>query len=87
MNSVYRVGSVLSPAMGKGAVLMIQRNAQDTRGCLRELVVGALAGFLYFSLVNQAWNRKQQPTPVFLPGKSQGQRILVGGTEEPMTAH
>ena len=24
------------------------------------------------------WRRKWQPTPVFLPGKSQGQRILVG---------
>ena len=25
------------------------------------------------------WRRKWQPTPVFLPGESQGQRILVGG--------
>ena len=24
------------------------------------------------------WRRKRQPTPVFLPGKSQGQRSLVG---------
>ena len=24
------------------------------------------------------WRRKWQPTPVFLPGKSQGQRSLVG---------
>ena len=24
------------------------------------------------------WRRKQQPTPLFLPGKSQGQRSLVG---------
>ena len=24
------------------------------------------------------WRRKWQPTPVFLPGKSHGQRILVG---------
>ena len=24
------------------------------------------------------WRRKQQPTPVFLPGKSHGQRTLVG---------
>ena len=24
------------------------------------------------------WRRKWQPTPVFLPGESQGQRILVG---------
>ena len=25
-----------------------------------------------------AWRRKWQPTPVFLPGESQGQRSLVG---------
>ena len=25
------------------------------------------------------WRRKRQPTPVFLPGESQGQRSLVGG--------
>ena len=24
------------------------------------------------------WRRKQQPTPVFLPGESHGQRSLVG---------
>ena len=24
------------------------------------------------------WRRKRQPTPVFLPGKSYGQRSLVG---------
>ena len=27
---------------------------------------------------NIPWRRKQQPTPVFLPGKSHGQRSLVG---------
>ena len=26
------------------------------------------------------WKRKWQPTPVFLPGKSHGQRSLVGDT-------
>ena len=26
------------------------------------------------------WRRKWQPTPVFLPGKSHGQRSLVGYT-------
>ena len=36
------------------------------------------------------WRRKWQPTPVFLPGESQGQRSLVGGhlwdcTESDMT--
>ena len=35
------------------------------------------------------WRRKQQPTPVLLPGKSHGRRILVGyhpwGRKEPDT--
>ena len=44
MNSIYGVGSVLGPAMGEGAVLMIQRNARDTRGCWRELVWGLWLG-------------------------------------------
>ena len=28
--------------------------------------------------LNMHWRRKWQPTPVFLPGESQGQRCLVG---------
>ena len=32
---------------------------------------------LTFSLMH--WRRKWQPTPVFLPGESQGQGSLVGG--------
>ena len=27
---------------------------------------------------SEIWRRKWQPTPVFLPGESQGQRSLVG---------
>ena len=27
---------------------------------------------------DKMWRRKQQPTPVFLPGESQGQRSLAG---------
>ena len=32
---------------------------------------------LLFTFIH--WRRKWQPTPVFLPGESQGQRSLVGG--------
>ena len=32
--------------------------------------------FYHFAILN--WRRKWQPTPVFLPGESQGQRSLVG---------
>ena len=31
-----------------------------------------------FTFHFHAWRRKQQPTPVFLPGESQGQESLVG---------
>ena len=30
------------------------------------------------SRMHREWRRKWQPTPVFLPGESQGQRSLVG---------
>ena len=33
------------------------------------------------------WRRKWQPTPVFLPGKSHGQRSLVVCKESDMTEH
>ena len=38
---------------------------------------GSQAG-LYLSKTSLPWRRKWQPTPVFLPGKSHGQRILAG---------
>ena len=31
-----------------------------------------------FTFTFMHWRRKWQPTPVFLPGESQGQRSLVG---------
>ena len=31
------------------------------------------------------WSRKWQPTPVFLPGESHGQRSLVGYTVQKVT--
>ena len=34
--------------------------------------------FSLFSFTFMHWRRKWQPTPVFLPGESQGQRSLVG---------
>ena len=33
---------------------------------------------LRVSLIPYLWRRKWQPTPVFLPGESYGQRSLVG---------
>ena len=45
------------------------------RGSLR---VGhdSATSLLFFTFMH--WRRKWQPTPVFLPGESQGQRSLVG---------
>ena len=34
--------------------------------------------FIFRGLQNHCWKRKWQPTPVFLPGESQGQQSLVG---------
>ena len=33
---------------------------------------------MYMHIYTNPWRRKWQPTPVFLPGESQGQRSLVG---------
>ena len=33
---------------------------------------------IFFSIDKDPWRRKWQPTPVFLPGKSHGQRSLAG---------
>ena len=46
---------------------------------MRSLRVGHdwATSLLLFTFMH--WRRKWQPTPVFLPGESQGQRSLVGG--------
>ena len=36
------------------------------------------AGLNDFTFTFMHWRRKWQPTPVFLPGESQGQKSLVG---------
>ena len=41
--------------------------------------VGHLLSDFTFTFHFMHWRRKWQPTPVFLPGESQGQRSLVGG--------
>ena len=46
--------------------------------------------YFYCGIQGICWKRKWQPTPVFLPGESQGQRSLVGchlssNTESDMT--
>ena len=40
--------------------------------------VGDVRDTVSISWLGRSWRRKWQPTPVFLPGKSHGQRSLVG---------
>ena len=47
--------------------LRVKKTSQQCRRCRFHLWVGKIL-----------WRRKWQPTPVFLPGKSCGQRNLVG---------
>ena len=47
------------------------KNTPASAGDIRD--VGSIPGTGRFP-----WRREQQPTPVFLPGKSYGQRSLVG---------
>ena len=43
------------------------------------IFIGQITEFLQSSKkTNVPWRRKWQPTPVFLPGKSPGQRSLAG---------
>ena len=42
------------------------------------LVLNASKRRTYYDFSFMPWRRKWQPTPVFLPGESQGQRSLVG---------
>ena len=56
-------------------------NAGDAKRCRFDSWVGKMP-----------WTRKEQPTPVFLPGESHGQRSLVGyslwdGKEWDVTEH
>ena len=52
-------------------VVTVVKNLPDNAGGTRDM--GSILGSERFP-----WSRKWQPTPVFLPGKSHEQRILVG---------
>ena len=39
--------------------------------------MASVTGFIFGGLQSHCWRRKWQPTPVFLPGESHGQRSLV----------
>ena len=52
-------------------------NAMDT-GAWWATVHGVAQSQTLLKRLSMHWRRKRQPTPVFLPGESQGQRSLAG---------
>ena len=56
---------------GASQVVLVVRNLPAKAGDIRDMVF--ITGVGRFP-----WRRKQQPTPLFSPGKSHGQRSLVG---------
>ena len=45
---------------------------------LKRLAIPCSSGPRFVRTLHHDWRRKWKPTPVFLPGKSHGQRSLVG---------
>ena len=56
---------------GLSSVALVVKNPPANAGDVRD--TGLIPG-----LGNSPWRRKRQPTPVFLPEESHGQRSLVG---------
>ena len=74
----------------KGEKVGLKFNSQKTKFMASGLITSwqidgetmeTVRGFIFLSLslfTFMHWRRKQQPTPVFLPGESQGRGSLVG---------
>ena len=68
LSSTYTNGTIHS-----GVLDMIKQGT----GCQNQVLnYLPITSFLIYSL--NCWRRKWQPTPVFLPGESHGQRSLAG---------
>ena len=68
LSSTYTNGTIHSGVLG-----MIKQGT----GCQNQVLnYLPITSFLIYSL--NCWRRKWQPTPVFLPGESHGQRSLAG---------
>ena len=60
---------------------IMKKFAQFINSSIQELLNAHLLNSLFFKrkyMLFMPWRRKQQPIPVFLPGKSHGQRSLEG---------
>jgi len=57
----------------------IERSVREIKEIIPFLMTSERIKYLGINLPKEAnWRRKWQPTPIFLPGKSHGQRSLVG---------
>ena len=82
--SDFKYSNVWEPGEGNGTPLQyscLENPMEEEPGGLQSM--GSLrvrhdwaTSLLLFTFMH--WRRKWQPTPVFLPGESQGQRSLVG---------
>ena len=54
------------------------RTTGKTKALTRCTFVGKVMSLLFKYALGWSWRRQWHPTPVFLPGKSHGQRSLVG---------
>ena len=66
-------GSLLGLEMGISGLKLIIFFPQDTQCTYKFIIL-----LIFTKLFCNSWRRKWQPTPVFLPGESQGRRALVG---------
>ena len=63
--------SFLDKFYGASQVVLVVKNPPLSAGDIRDAGFDPWVGKI-------PWRRKWQPTPVFLPGKSHGQRSLAG---------
>ena len=63
--------SFLDKSYGASQVVLVEKNPPASAGDIRDVGFDPWVGKI-------PWRRKWQPTPVFLPGKSHGQRSLAG---------
>ena len=57
----------------------IERSVREIKEIIPFIMTTGRIKYLGINLPKEAnWRRKWQPTPIFLPGKSCGQRSLVG---------
>ena len=66
----------ISVTTGASHMVLVVRNLPTNARDVRD--VSSIPGLGRSLGEGNAWRRKWQPTPVFLPGKSHGQRSLAG---------